>query len=399
MYLSRFGVKNYKCLGDIDIPLTPIHVLIGENDAGKTSLLEAMAAYCASPERPLDGLFPQPWSGRELVRHGQSQATVEFWGRWATLGTRDLPSARPKLQYGFVVDFPEEGRTCWRHSEWIEVDGEMRPIAAREKRPKTTTVREFRLANALHPDVSTDDLAAAAEVLRPAHQYAFNPRVMRLPAAIDPKRKQRLDPDGFGLPTLLGDILEYDAELFLRLRSEFCRLFPQFRSVHIESENAFNRIEGSSGTYRLEGGLGKALYLDTHTDGPIRGEQASDGAILMLGFLALAHLPAPPRLLLIEEPENAIYPKRLEQVITMLKEMAEGVQIPQIVITTHSPYVLSFFDPEEVTFLSRPKDQPHGPVRARRLRDAPKIKEGMGSEFYLGELWYNLTEEELFRDA
>ena len=44
MFLSRFGVKNYKCLGDIDIPLTPIHVLIGPNDSGKTSLLEAMAA-------------------------------------------------------------------------------------------------------------------------------------------------------------------------------------------------------------------------------------------------------------------------------------------------------------------------------------------------------------------
>ncbi len=27
MFLSRFGVKNYKCLGEIDIPLTPIRPL------------------------------------------------------------------------------------------------------------------------------------------------------------------------------------------------------------------------------------------------------------------------------------------------------------------------------------------------------------------------------------
>ena len=51
MYLSRFGVKNYKCLGEIDIPLTPIHVLIGQNDCGKTSLLEAMAAFFATSKR------------------------------------------------------------------------------------------------------------------------------------------------------------------------------------------------------------------------------------------------------------------------------------------------------------------------------------------------------------
>ena len=43
--MTRFGVKNYKCLKEVDIPLTPIHVIIGQNDAGKTSLLEAMLAF------------------------------------------------------------------------------------------------------------------------------------------------------------------------------------------------------------------------------------------------------------------------------------------------------------------------------------------------------------------
>ena len=60
MFLSRFGVKGYKCLEDIDIPLTPIHVLIGENDAGKTSLLEAMAAFYASSRMPVNAIFPIP---------------------------------------------------------------------------------------------------------------------------------------------------------------------------------------------------------------------------------------------------------------------------------------------------------------------------------------------------
>ena len=58
--------------------------------------------------------------------------------------------------------------------------------------------------------------------------------------------------------------------------------------------------------------------------------------------------------------------------------------------------MLSFFEPEEVTFLSRAKDSPDAPVRARPLRDAPNISERLGSEFYLGELWYNLSEEDLF---
>ena len=71
-------------------------------------------------------------------------------------------------------------------------------------------------------------------------------------------------------------------------------------------------------------------------------------------------------------------------------------KLPQIVFTTHSPYVLSTFKPEEVTLMSKH----NGSVVARPLRDAPHIDERLGDgEFYLGELWYNLDEEELFQDA
>ena len=141
----------------------------------------------------------------------------------------------------------------------------------------------------------------------------------------------------------------------------------------------------------------------TRTGQTIRARHASDGAILFLGLLALSHVPNPPNLLLLEEPENGVYPKRLGQVIKLLKGLVGStsrVRFPQIILTTHSPYVLSFFEPEEVTLLSRSPDGPDAPVRARPLRNAPHIKERMAEEaFYLGELWYNLSEKELFGDA
>ena len=48
--LTHFKVSNYKCLVDVELPLTPIHVIIGQNDSGKTSLLEAMLALSRSAE-------------------------------------------------------------------------------------------------------------------------------------------------------------------------------------------------------------------------------------------------------------------------------------------------------------------------------------------------------------
>ena len=68
---------------------------------------------------------------------------------------------------------------------------------------------------------------------------------------------------------------------------------------------------------------GKGIHFEMAGGGTIRPQQASDGVILMLAFLALAHVPDPPKLLLLEEPENGIYPKRLAEVITLLKTMAQ----------------------------------------------------------------------------
>ncbi len=125
MYLSRFGVKNYKCLGDIDIPLTPIHVLIGQNDCGKTSLLEAMAAFFATSEKPLGNVFPEPWSGRELVRHGSTEPRVELSGNWERFAAESGP---PPFGYGLVLDFGLNGQGCTVSKEWITAGGSRRPL-------------------------------------------------------------------------------------------------------------------------------------------------------------------------------------------------------------------------------------------------------------------------------
>ena len=403
MFLSRFGVKRYKCLADIDIPLTPIHVLIGENDAGKTSLLEAMAAFYASSEKLLQQAFPEPWSGRELVLHGQSPPIVELWGEWAASPDEEDTASDSNLRYGFGVDFPAEGKNCSTKEEWIEANGQEKtcfwPPSHREP---LTAIRHWKTANIIPDTVPVGDVEAVSKVLKPAHKYALDPKLMAVPAMIDVERKFRMDADGFGLATLLGDIVDYDAQLSIHLRTEFCRFFPQFKGVHTESAKALHRQYGPKGLYGTSTGDGKGIYFVTQTGERIPAQQASDGAVLFLGLLALAHLPDPPNLLLIEEPENGIYPKRLGEVITLLKQMVQrtdGIRFPQIILSTHSPYVLSFFEPEEATFLSRSPERPDAGVRARPFRDAPHIKERLADgDFYLGELWYNLSEEDLFRE-
>ena len=74
--ITRLRVKNFKALRDVEINLTPIHVLIGPNDSGKTSILDALAALCRSVDHDLADAFLGSWKGTELVWHGQPNLSV-----------------------------------------------------------------------------------------------------------------------------------------------------------------------------------------------------------------------------------------------------------------------------------------------------------------------------------
>jgi predicted ATPase len=389
--IELFCVNNYKCLVAVSLPLTPMHVIIGQNDSGKTSLLEAMLALSRSTERPLSEAFPGEWQDRELVYAGAEKPIIQFE---VAFGSNRGDNRSPNT-YHLEIEFTR-GRMCSRINEW-SYDGERIPIDHRSQ-GWTGVARRFEL----EPSPLRDHLDSIAAQLGPASLYHFDPQLMAIPAAIDPRRKFRMDPDGFGLATLLDDILGYDAERFLALRRDFREFFPQFRSVRIESVDALRRDFSEQGKHNTSPMTGKGIFFETTHGRSIRAQQASDGAILFLGLLALIHSPEPPRLLLIEEPEKGVYPKRLEEIIGLIRRLQEspsGRPAPQIIMTTHSPYLLSSFNPDEVTIMVR-REGGRGPVEARPLRDAPNIEERLGrGEFYLGELWYNLSEDELFAHA
>ena len=44
LMITRFRAKNYGCLKNVEIDLTPVHAFIGPNDSGKSTLLRAVRA-------------------------------------------------------------------------------------------------------------------------------------------------------------------------------------------------------------------------------------------------------------------------------------------------------------------------------------------------------------------
>lgn len=77
--------------------------------------------------------------------------------------------------------------------------------------------------------------------------------------------------------------------------------------------------------------------------------QISDGTLRLLAFIAALFLG--DLVVAFEEPENCIHPWLLKTLIHLCKNIAPC----QIIITTHSPYLLDKVNPEDILVVEKLK--------------------------------------------
>lgn len=189
----------------------------------------------------------------------------------------------------------------------------------------------------------------------------------------DAQGAPKLGSQGENVPALIDYLVRRDRPRFDAFVAAMRSLVPGLEDVDIFATNQQQR--------RLD------LRVD---DGlVITGDKVSSGVRLLLFFAALAYHPNPPRLVLIEEPENGIHPKRLEDVMRLLREITQGKHgehAAQVVLTTHSPHLLDYVDIEkdQVLVFRRNDDG----SRTAEPADAERLKNFL-DEFMLGEVWYN----------
>jgi hypothetical protein len=176
-------------------------------------------------------------------------------------------------------------------------------------------------------------------------------------------------------------LLRTDRPRFEGFVKNLCSLIPNLRDIQVGTPDArFRQLRFSTST-----GM-------TFTDSSV-----SDGVRLCTFFVALAWHPRPPRTILIEEPENGIHPARLRHVMDLLHGLSEGrfsKQKCQVILTTHSPYLLDLVDPQNDQVLVFQRNSPDGTLSARPI-DSEKIKAFLDDDFRLGEIWTNETEDGL----
>ena len=184
-----------------------------------------------------------------------------------------------------------------------------------------------------------------------------------------------------GVPALLDYFLRRDRDRFFAVTDVVKKHVPGIERLEIGTPDPQRR----------------SLELVLEAGYRMPADEASSGVRLLLFFIALAYHPTPPNIILLEEPETGIHPKRLADVVRLLREITRGEhggQPAQVILTTHSPYLLDSVKLlEDTVLVFRRQDDGS---RTAESADATRLEAFLG-EFLLGELWYNEGEEGLIK--
>jgi energy-coupling factor transporter ATP-binding protein EcfA2 len=369
--ISRFHVQNYKCLRDVTIDFAPFTVLIGPNDSGKSSVLQAIheltpflsAVRTQSVEhRRLVNVDPR-WN--ERVWRRQRDLEIRWQVTESTTGTvvqAVIPgTGRPT--------FPASGET------FAQV---VLPEPTAEDSKSGSLVPRSRLQTVPRK------IAARLETRPP---YKFHPDAMRKRVPVSPA--PTLQADGSNLAAVMDAMLTGpDRASLLELEQKLYQLFPTLRGISAPT------VSEQRGDHKE---MRKALqFVLSGSERPpvaIPAELVSDGALLVTAYLALAYGDT-PEILLIEEPENGLHPSRLGLIVGLLRQLTSGeigLRKRQIILATQSPLFLNLCQPDEVRIVTRDAE---GATQVTPLSATPNLP-SLLSEFGIGELWYLLGEEGL----
>ncbi|HEX3552834.1 MAG TPA: AAA family ATPase [Thermoanaerobaculia bacterium] len=402
--LLGLRIQNYKSLADVGLgqtgygqgsPLPALSCFIGPNGSGKSSLLGAFGFLADCLREGVEAACDKPQRGgfSKLRTQGRGGA-IRF-----DLYYRESPQARP-ITYSFAVDEVEGLPVVVEESLLQRRKGQKygrpHPFLRLKNGAGHVWAGDFTEAEegATSLDIELDDTGRLG--ITTLGQLKEHPRIVGLRSYIESWYLSYFIPDAArGLPPAgaqkhldrtgenLGNVVQYiertHPDRFERTLLEIARKIPGIRSItHEKSQDGRLLLRFN------EQGYGDPFYQ----------QSMSDGTLKMFAYLLLLEDPEPPSFIGIEEPENGLYHKLLEELARELVRHAESsLGKTQILLTTHSPYFVDALKPEQVWLMG--KDE-QGHTQITRTADMPIIVEMVKEEIPLGSLWYSNHFEERF---
>ena len=369
--LQSIHIRNFKAIVDSrTVKLGSLTVFIGHNGSGKSSLIEGLETYQSIVTDGLDSAM-QRWLGIEHARHkgveakeraGQPVNPIAFD---LSIGVSPRKSTRIKMQ---VNNDAAANRMYIEFENVTEASARPKPIEAVIIQP--AFAREP--GRSILGTIGAEGHGAMSRHIKAWQFMSLQPERMGMPV---PQQRTdgrvRLAKDGSNIADYLLDIQRLDEQLKTSVLEGVVRtmayVLPYARDLQASLTSELER---------------KAYLQLTEGNFKVPGWMLSTGTLRVLALLATLRHPQPPPLVVVEEIENGLDPRSIHLLVEEIR-IAVLTGVTQVVLTTHSPYLLDLLKLDQLVLVAR---DAAGEPRFHRPTDDAKLAE-WSREFAPGRLY------------
>ena len=354
--ILRVRLQNFASFGELQMAqLEPITVIVGANNSGKTNFLR-IAEFMRTRGGEFTPYFHRPPVGDGSLRiEWEGELPLLPDGQAGEVATYSFQASRRKDGLELNESVKVGRRSVYQHGGRF---GKNTNILLNQvhvgSAPPGINANSLSVSYRSQQQKACDEIAAVFDPVFKARQVHLSIPALRDDSQLQPT--PMMDPAGSMVAALLAHwTLEYP-EKMIEFNEIITKCLPEMKRVIVRCEQP-----------------GMVRVLFEQRDGErFDSTQVSDGVVVFAGLIAHA-LNAPPKaLVLIEEPERAIHPRRLAELVDLLRTIVQQHQ-SQFIMATHSPALLNEFrsEPEAVLTFRRGSN---GTI-IRRLSDIKELEE------------------------
>ncbi|TVT40296.1 AAA family ATPase [Hymenobacter setariae] len=302
--LTSIRIQNFRSIRDASVKLGQVNLFIGPNNSGKSNFLKGIEFL----NYAIDNVFHRHKEARDI---------------FASIITRSKEFIPPEIRsINYGINFERE-----------DID----PIHFAVGQGGIVGLLDTNLSKVTQILASNEEMPGFypkknRSILALRHylkdSYIFKPDPAKFQNSSTIVYEYKVAADGSNLVSFIFDLSQNHKSRFRRLEQDLSQCNEELVSISTPAD------PNESGRFKLK-------FFDKKEIG-YWAEEVSEGVLYFLALLCIIHQPDPPKILLLEEPEKGIHPRRIKEVIDFIFELARLRDI-QIILTSHSPYVVDHF--------------------------------------------------------
>ena len=351
MIIDGFDIKGISNIGHVRLDIREMNALIAPNGYGKSNVLSAISFG-------MDFLKASVESRRQMLGSGFAsinEAMIHNNFRFELIGRFSTDENAQMFLYGFECEWATADKEGSVVSEWLKVklanEQRYRQLINRTTEdgclivpsPKGRCNKPFEVSPL---QLALSRIANGTMFLADTAKQICSITVPNLETLDNPESYFSMDGNA-GVPLLGGKTLsEYifflkktDANNYGILSDGIKQLIP--RIVEFEPDE----ITLSDGRSRVYDIRVREAFNTTPTS--IRLLSSGSKRMIFLFTLCIAAKKQNIPLIMMEEPENSVHPRLMENLLLTLQNYASDTKI---LMTSHSPYLMRYLRPDQMYF-------------------------------------------------